>query len=237
MRRSLSARPRRALLLASCVSAIAGAAACEDTPTDVVSSGTIGGIPFTVISGTVKQAVADGPIVGEVGAVGGALILLDGDPVALGMSDPDRLHLRTTFALRHGGTITMSAFGTLADPLGSGNAVVIGRNVAQFDYAFYVGAAVHSDSAFVPAPAEPDVEHTVVTEFYAQDVPGYGAGSGLAMWPLDDLSPSLGEDVLGCASGPAMTTTLPSGDRMAFALADAFILAVEVVDTTVGPCI
>jgi hypothetical protein len=63
MRRSLSARPRRALLLASCVSAIAGAAACEDTPTDVVSSGTIGGIPFTVISGTVKQAVADGPIV------------------------------------------------------------------------------------------------------------------------------------------------------------------------------
>jgi hypothetical protein len=147
------------------------------------------------------------------------------------------LHLRTTFALRHGGTITMSAFGTLADPLGSGNAVVIGRNVAQFDYAFYVGAAVHSDSAFVPAPAEPDVEHTVVTGFYAQDVPGYGAGSGLAMWPLDDLTPSLGEDVLGCASGPAMTTTLLSGDRMAFALADAFILAVEVVDTTVGPCI
>jgi hypothetical protein len=153
------------------------------------------------------------------------------------MTDPDRLHLRTTFALRHGGTITMSAFGSAADPLGSGNAVVIGRNNAQFEYAFYVDDAVFADSAFVPAPTQPDVEHTVVTEFYAQDVPGYGAGSGLAMWPLDDATPSLGEDVLGCAGGPAMTSTLPSGDRMAFALANAFILALEVVDTTVGPCI
>jgi hypothetical protein len=57
------------------------------------------------------------------------------------------------------------------------------------------------------------------------------------MWPLDDVTPSLGADVLGCTGGPAMTTTLQSGNRMAYALADAFILAVQVVDTTVGPCI
>jgi len=232
MRSFLPAWSRRTLLAFLCT-----LVACEDTPTDVVTSGTISGIPFTVISGTVKQAVADGPIVGEVSDLGGALILLGGDPVSLGMTDPDRLHLRTTFALRHGGTITMSAFGTVADPLGSGNAVVIGRNLARFQYAFYVDDAVHADNAFVPDPAKPDVENTVVTEFYAQDVPGYSGGSGLAMWPLDDLTPAPGEDVLGCTGGPAMTTTLQSGDRMAFALADAFILAVEVVDTTVGPCI
>jgi hypothetical protein len=203
----------------------------------VVASGTISGIPFTVVSGVVKQATDDGPIVGEVSGSSGALIVLEGDPVALGMTDPERLHLRTTFALRHGGTITMSGFGTSGDPLGSGNAVVIGRNNLQFEYAFYVDDAFVADSAFVPAPDDPNVEHTVVTEFYAQEVPGYGTGSGLTMWHLDDLTPSAGEDVLGCSRGPAKSARTLSGDRMAFALADAFILGVEIVDTTVGPCI
>ena len=89
----------------------------------------------------------------------------------------------------------------------------------------------------MPAPDDPNVEHTVVTEFYAQEVPAYGTGSGLTMWRLDDLTPAAGEDVLGCSRGPAMSARTLSGDRMAFALADAFILGVEIVDTTVGPCI
>jgi hypothetical protein len=214
---------------------VVGPSACEDDPTDVVSSGTIGGIPFTVLSGTVKQPTPDGPVVGEITDAGGALILLEGDPVALGMTDPNRLHLRTTFALRHGGTITITAFGTPADPQG-GNGVVIGRNNAQFEYAFYVDDALFADSAFVPAPADPNIEHSVATEFYAEDVPGYGAGSGLTMWPLDDLAPSAGEDVLGCSRGPAMSKSTLSGERVAFALADAFLLEVDVVDTTIGPC-
>lgn len=227
----------RSLLLVPLLVLLVGALACDEAPTDVVTSGTISGIPFTVVSGVVKQPADDGPILGEVSGSAGALIVLQGDPVALGMTDPARLHVRTTFALRHGGTITMSGFGTSGDPLGSGNAVVIGRNNAQFDYAFYVDSAVLTDSAFVPPPSEPNVEHIVVTEFYAQDVPGYGPGSGLTMWRLDDLTPSPGEDVLGCASGAAISARTLSGDRMAFALAEAFILAVEVVDTTVGPCI
>ncbi|MGE0159158.1 MAG: hypothetical protein AB7T31_07060 [Gemmatimonadales bacterium] len=229
-------RRQRALLVASLACGVVAQLACHDTPTDVVSSGTISGIPFTVLSGVVKQPAADGPISGEVSGSGGALIVLDADPAALGMSDPRRLHVRTTFALRHGGTITMAGFGTSADPLGGGTAVVIGRNEDEFEYAFYVADTVFADSAFVPRPAQPNVEHTVVAEFYAEDVPGYGAGSGITMWRLDDLTPSLGEDVLGCASGPAMGTGTLAGDRMAFALADAFILAVEVVDTIVGPC-
>ena len=131
----------------------------------------------------------------------------------------------------------MSAFGTSSDPLGSGNGVVIGRNNTRFEYAFYVDDALFADSAFVPAPSDPDVEHTVATEFYAQDVPGYGAGSGLTMWRLDDSTPSAGEDVLGCARPAAMSTTPRTGNRMAFALTQAFILEIEVVDTAVGPCI
>src|SRR5687768_203891 len=161
--------------------------ACLDDPVDTrVNAGTIHGVPFTVVSGIVQQDREDGPILGE---ATGALIVLDQNPAALGMSDPNRLHLRTTFALRHGGTVTIAAFGTAGNPLGHGTAVVIGRNNVRFEYAFYVDSAVFADSAFVPAPNDPSVEHTVVTELYALDVPGYGAGSGATLWNLDDLTP------------------------------------------------
>src|SRR5687768_17710476 len=137
--------------------------ACLDDPVDTrVNAGTIHAVPFTVVSGIVHQDRDDGAILGE---ATGALIVLDQGPAALGMSDPNRLHLRTTFALRHGGTITIGAFGTAGDALGHGSAVVIGRNNTEFDYAFYVDSAVFADSTFVPAPTDPNVEHTVFTEF------------------------------------------------------------------------
>ncbi len=211
--------------------AIAG---CEEPTAPPVLSGSIGGVPFTVVSGSVLQPIQDGPIFAD---AAGAEVVLDSHPGALGMSDPRRLHLRTQFALQHAGTITLGAFGTTSDPFGPGTAVVIGRNQAQFEYAFYVDSLVFADSAFVPAPTAPNVEQWIVTEFYAEDVPGYGAGSGVAMWPLDDLAPTLGEDVLGCADGPAMSTAVLSGDRVAYSLRAAFIVAVEVLDTIVGPCV
>jgi hypothetical protein len=214
------------------VATLAGMAACREDPVStVVNSGTIGGVAFTVVEGVLHQPNEDGPVLGD---VGGALLVLDESPAALGMSDGRRLHLRTTFALRHGGTMTMAAFGPGSDPFGPGTGMVIGRNNAQFDYVLYVGTVLFLDSLFVPG--DPSVEHTVVTEFYAEDVPGYGSGNGLTLWPLDDLTPALGEDVVGCARGPAMSSvaTLP-GDRIAFRLAEAFILSIEVVDTIVGP--
>jgi hypothetical protein len=222
--------PARALFVA----ALLGGIACAEEPTSTrVNSGTVGGVAFTVVEGELHQPEEDGPVFGD---VGGALIVLDGSPATLGMTDPTRLHLRVTFALRHGGTITMGAFGSAADPLGPGTAVVIGRNDSNFEYAFYVDNAVFADSAFAP-PAEASAEHTVITEFYAADVPGYGAGSGVAMWPLDDVTPSLGEDVLGCSPGPAMSPHALPGDRVALGLGGAFILDIQVVDTIVGPCI
>jgi hypothetical protein len=223
------ARPPRPLLVAL----LLGPFACAEEPTNTrVNSGTLNGVAFTVVEGELHQPEEDGPIFGD---VGGALIVLDDTPAALGMTDPSRLHLRISFALRHGGTITMGAFGSTADPLGPGTAVVIGRNDIDFEYAFYLDSAVFADSAFV-TPAEASVEQTVVAEFYAADVPGYGAGSGVAMWPLNDVTPSFGEDVLGCSIGPAISPNVLSGDRVAFGLGAAFVFDIQVVDTILGPC-
>jgi hypothetical protein len=213
--------------------ALAAAGACQDDPVStVVSSGTINGVPFTVREGTLHQAAEGGPVLGD---IGGALVVLDQDAAALGMTDGTRLHLRTTFALRHGGTIVIAAFGPASDPLGSGTGIVVGRDASAFEYVVYVEEGIVADSSVTLSDAT--VEHTIVTEFYAQDVPGYGAGSGLAIWPIDDLTPSLGEDVIGCVDGPAMSTNPLTGDRVAFGLEQAFILSVEVVDTIVGPCV
>lgn len=210
-------------------------ACAEDTPTaTVVTSGTLAGIPFTVESGQVTQATPDGPIRAD-GA--GAVIVLDDSPAELGMSNPSRLHLLTLFALQHGGTLTIGAFGSASEPFGPGNAVVLGRNGSAIDYAFYVDSAVVADSSFVPRPAVAAEEQWVVTEFYADSVPGYGAGSGLTMWQLNVLDPVLGADVLGCTDGPAMSMVPMTGDRVAYRLTSGFLLGVAVADTIVGPCV
>jgi hypothetical protein len=215
--------------------AVLGATACQDDPiSTVVQSGTIGGVPFTVVRGTLHQSAENGPVLGD---FGGAIIALDEDAAALGMTDSMRVHVRTTFALRNGGTIAFAAFGPQSDPLSPGTGVIIGRNNNEFDYVVYVDDAIVSDTMFVPAPTNADFEHTVVLEFYAENVPGYGPGSGLSMWPLNDTTPALGEDVIGCTIGPAMSTTPLTGDRVGFGLEQAFILSIEVVDTIVGPCI
>ena len=75
------------------LSAVAG---CAEPTAPPVLAGSIGGVPFTVVSGSVLQPVANGPVYAD-GA--GAEIVLDSSPGALGMSNPRRLHLRTQFAL------------------------------------------------------------------------------------------------------------------------------------------
>ena len=209
-------------------------AGCEEPTAPPVLSGEIGGVAFTVVSGSVLQPVANGPIFAD---SAGAEIVLDGSPGTLGMSDPRRLHLRTQFALRHGGTVAIGAFGTASDPFGPGANVLIERNQAEIEYTFYLDSTVFADSFFAAPPAGANAEHVIVTEFYAEVVPGYGAGSGVAMWPLNDVDPAVGADVLGCADGPAMSAALLTGDRVAYSLREGFIIGIEVVDTIVGPCI
>lgn len=209
--------------------------ACSDDPTIVyVTSGTLGGVAFTVTEGAVVQPQADGPLYAD---ATGAVLVLDEHVGALGMSDPRRLHLRTQFALQQLGSIMIGAFGTSGDPFGPGTDVRLERDGLAIDYRFRVANAVFVDSTFVPRPAAANAEQWIVTEFYAEDVPGYGPGSGIAMWPLNDLDPTTGEDVLGCAPGPAMHSGTMSGDRVAYRIAAGFLVDIEVVDTIIGPCV
>lgn len=67
-------------------------AGCEEPTAPPVVAGSIGGVRFTVVSGSVLQPVADGPIFAD---VAGTEVVLDNNPSALGMSNGKRLHLRT----------------------------------------------------------------------------------------------------------------------------------------------
>lgn len=203
-----------------------------------VTSGTISGVAFHVTSGSVYQASPDGPIHAD---SLGATIVLDASPASLGMTDPDRLQLRTLFALTNLGSLQIAAFGTVGDEIDSGLSMLLYRIAENINYRFFVsdsGSTPVADAQFSPPPAIPSGEQWVTTEFYAQDVPGYGAGSGSAMWPLtqEETAPTAGGDVLGCTDGPAMQSTTLDGDRVAYELHSAFIVGIHVVDSIVGPC-
>jgi len=200
-----------------------------------VTSGTIGGVAFTVISGRVEQPVADGGIAVD---AGGAVILLGATPSGLGMSNANHLHLISRFALSHGGSLTAAAFGTAANPIGAGASLTLGRDALEFLYEVRLGGAQLARDFFNTRPLTAGAEHRIVAEFYADDVPAYGTGkSGVTFWPIDDAAPAFGTDVLGCTPGPALGAAALTGDRIAYELRSAFLTAIEVTDVVIGPCI
>jgi hypothetical protein len=219
--------------------ALAALGACDRNPNELtlrpVTAGHIGGHAFTVTGGTVYQAVPDGPVYAD--ASGGQLVF-DDTPAGLGMTDPDLIHLRTRFAISEGGSLQISAFGDVASEFATGVWVLLSRVESEISYDFRLSGASFADSAFTPPPPEPGAEHWVATEFYADSVPGYGTGlSGITMWELNDLTAAPNQDVLRCDPGPATDPTPLAGERVGYALQRSWLLAVEVVDQIVGPCV
>ncbi len=223
------------------LASLAALGACNSNSTDLpvqVTSGTITGVPFHVTAGTVYQASPDGPIHAD---SAGATVVLDESPSALGMTDPESLHLRTHFALSNHGSLQIAAYGPEGDEIDGGLSVLLDRVGGQIGYGFLLsdsGGAPVADSSFDPPPDDASRELWVATEFYAQSVPGYGPGAGITLWPptLDETAPASGGDVLGCTAGPLMQSTTYGGDRVAYSLHSAFITGVDVVDDVVGPC-
>jgi len=227
--------PLRACLLAALATLVA---ACDSSPNALtlqpVTVGHVSGVYFTVTSGTIYQAEPDGPLYAN--ESGGELVL-DDDPAGLGMSDPDLLRLRTQFALTDGGTLQISAFGVTGEEIPTGVGVLLSRVGSGIGYDARLGGVSFADGLFSAPPGGANAEQWVVTESYADSVPGYGAGqSGVAFWRLGDLTAAAGTDVLGCDPGPAIDPTPRSGDRVSFALRGAWLLAVEVEDQIAGPC-
>ena len=214
-------------------------AACEDEPAGQqltpVTFGTIGGIPFTVRGGTVYQFGDNGPLFAD--ETGGEIVF-DENPVELGMSDPDLLHVRTYFAVSQDGSLGIAAFGEAGSPFDSGVRIDLGRDEEEgFVYELRVAGALLADSSFASQPPIPSGEQWIVTELYADSIPGFPAGeAGAALWPLNDLTPSAGEDVLGCGLEPAADASPRAGDAVGFALEGAWLLDVEIHDQIAGPC-
>jgi hypothetical protein len=214
-------------------------AACDEEPSapelTPVTSGTISGIPFTVNGGTVYQAGADGPLFAD--STGGRIVFDEG-PLALGMSDPDLLHVRTFFALSSGGSLQIAGFGDAGSTFDTGVSVGLGRLPdAGFVYELRVAGSLLADSAFEALPAIGSSEQWIVVELYADSIPGSPAGeAGAALWPLDDLTPSPTEELLGCGLEPASDPNPRTGETLGYALDDAWLLEVEIVDQIVGPC-
>lgn len=227
------ALPRHLLSLLLTGFVLAGCDNPEDPGLTPVTSGTIWGIGFTVAAGQLFQSIEDGPVYA---GVGGATLVLDHDPATLGMTDPNRLQLRSQIALENGGEVQIAAFGTTEAPTGALR-VDVGRTDGAITYQAYLSGLLFAEGEFSPPPAVPSAEKWVVTEFYAQGVPAYpGFGSGLTFWNLDDLDPAFAQDVLACDPGPAMQLDAVAGDRIAYVLRSAWLVDLEVVDQFVGPC-
>lgn len=230
-------RQRRALLAALLVPTLL--ATCDDEPNSLeltpVTSGTISGIPFTVSGGTVYQVGSDGPLYAD--ATGGQIVFDEG-PAGLGMSDPDLLHVRTHFALSADGSLQLGAFGDAGSEFDTGVTVALNRVTgAGIVYELRFGGALVADTTLDPQPQFINAEHWVVTELYADSVPGAPAGeAGAALWPINDLTPQASEDVLGCGVDPSTDPNPLTGEAVGYALDDAWLLEVEVVDQIVGPC-
>ncbi len=228
--------PGSRLFLLAAVATLASAA-CDDRPTELtlqaVTSGRIGDVAFTVTGGTVFQAVPGGPIFAD---ESGGEVVLDADPAALGMTNPSHVQLRTRFALSDSGSIQIAGYGDAGSELSSGHWVVVQRLEGDFQYQFRLRGSLFAEGSFSPPPNIPSAEQWVVTEFYAQDAPGYNGRSGITMWPINNLTPVFAQDVLGCSPGPALETGSLSGDAVAYALRDAWLLVVQPVTQIVGPC-
>ena len=218
-----------ASFLAACGSSDGGAGGGGPT---AVTSGTIGGLPFTVVSGTLYQDTTDGPVRGD---AGGATLALDDNTAALGMSDPLNLRLDWEFRLEAGGLIRAMAFDTSASLFSGALGFEIARAGVDFDYRFDMTVVSDITGTFSPGPADPNGTTFIVTEFYGVDAPGYGAGSsGITAWPLDDMAPAFNTDILSCPAG--VQTANLTNTEVGYFLQSAVLVSVTPVDDIVGPC-
>lgn len=203
-------------------------------PNTPITSGTIGGLGFTVVEGTLFQPDPDGPVFAE---LQGGVIVFDEPPEGLGMSEPGILQIRTEFALANGGSLEVAAFGPSDDLVDGGLALRLSRSAGNMSYDFRLSGASFASGTFDPPPANPDGAQWLVAEFYAENVPGYGSDrSGITAWNLNDTEPAFNTDLLSCDPGPAMQEVALGEDRVGYRLVAALLISVEVVDPVIGPC-
>jgi hypothetical protein len=213
--------------------AIAALASCfgPDGPT-TVTSGTIGGIAFTVTSGTIYQDEADGPVYAD---TAGGTIALDATTTALGMTNPYHLRLDTEFQIASGGVIDVRAYGSPGSDFSDSLGFSFERAGSSFSYRYDLTVETDVTGTLSPDPVNPDSTLTFVSEFYGVDAIGYGAGSsGITAWPIGVTTPTFCGDLSPSPSvyQTANLTTLRAG----YYLKAARLVSVTPVDDITGPC-
>lgn len=197
-----------------------------------VESGTIDGLGFRVVSGTIFQDEDDGPLYA---AEEGGLIVLDDAPAALGMTDPNNLRLDWSFTLADGGEIEARAYGASSSSFAGALGFRLVRSGSAIGYTYDLTTEADlTGSADLGTSGAGDT-FAIVTEFYAVDPPGYGSGSsGMTVWSLGDTSPAFNTDILGCPA--AVQTGTLADQEVGFRLTNARLESITAVDTIVGPC-
>lgn len=195
----------------------------DDPPADTgITSGTIGGLGFTVISGMVFQDLADGPLAA---GAGGGTILFD-DATGILVSDGDNILVQVTARFEIGGTVVGAAHGFDTDSLAAAYAASVTRNSSSFDYELLngLGGTPEFSGTLNPDPLDP-----TGTVYFSADFDSNN--TRILVWPMDEQSPNtcnLAIDTSVSATG--------GGTRWGLAFGGAEISNVSVSDGFNGGC-
>jgi len=115
-------------------SSSSGGGSTDDSTTNVITSGTISGLAFTVVDGTVTQDTADGPI--TAGATEAAIVF-DSDLATLATSTLVLFQVQSTIS--DGGSVAAMGFGSGGDSFAAALMGGIRRIGSTFEYGLFWG--------------------------------------------------------------------------------------------------
>jgi hypothetical protein len=200
-------------------------AGCGDRP---VTSGTISGYGFTVVDGILYQDEEDGPVYAPEGR---AIILLDDDVTEIEVVESAEVQLRIRYTLSDGGQLDTRVFASAESESTSGLFLNLQRNGSDLEYQMGSGVVSDAEGAFETPPADPDADDWIVAEFYNESTPGWGAVSGVNLWPINEPDPQ------PCAEeDQAIPIDAPPGSSIVFGLDDGILHEITFIDTAVGAC-
>ncbi len=130
------------VLGAGCGSSSSSSGGSDSTVGSGITSGTIGGLAFTVTAGTVTQETDDGPI--TAGATE-STILFDSDLDTLSGATDDAL-FRISVVVSDGGSVDALGFGTTGDSFANALMATMDRSGDDFTWAVYWGAGASSEA-------------------------------------------------------------------------------------------
>jgi hypothetical protein len=208
---------------------LAGCSSGSDHPgSGGIHSGTLGGLAFTVLTGTVTQPAPDGPI----HANSGGLVLFDDPLDGLNSSPYPEVQAGVTFTVSDGGSAIVIVYGSADDNLATGIGLQFSRNATSMDYAYHFGidGTPEGSGTFTPDPADAAGTLSLVGNFHDGVDPDVEA---ISLYHPD-------KTFFGCSTNGNMTGPNPNttgqGTRVGVGFTDATIESFSVADSGKNQC-